>query len=82
MDNTETRLVNVFETVFPDLPPEKIETASQDRVENWDSIAAITLVNLIEEEFGIEMDFDQIADLTSFPEILKYVNGRVPHTAA
>ena len=81
MHKTEERLVRAFQTVFPDLPVEKIRTASQDTVEAWDSIAAITLINVIEEEFEIQMDFDDVAQLTSFPTILKYVEERTAHTA-
>jgi acyl carrier protein len=81
MDNLEQRLKNVFETVFPNLSLEKIESASQESVETWDSVAAITLLNLIEEEFGIEMDLDRAAELTSFPKILEYLKERGVQTA-
>ena len=76
MENVEQRLEKIFATVFPDLPEAQIKSASQDTVDTWDSVAAITLVNLIEEEFGIEMDFDDVADLTSFEKILDYLNTR------
>ena len=82
MDNLEQRLENVFATVFPDLPPNKIRTASQDSVETWDSVAAITLLNLIEEEFGVQMEFEDIGDLTSFSSIAEYLKGKLSHTAA
>lgn len=82
MDNLEQRLKNLFETVFPDLPPNKIENATQESVETWDSVAAITLLNLIEEEFGIEMDLDHAAELTSFSKILVYLKERGVETAA
>jgi acyl carrier protein len=81
MDNSETRLVKIFENVFPDLPADRIANASQDSVQNWDSVAAITLMNLIEEEFGIQMDFDDLGELTSFQKILTYVDGKVAQTA-
>ncbi len=81
MDSTEQRLEGIFETVFPDLSPERVKTASQDSVENWDSVAAITLMNLIEEEFGIEMDFEDLGELTSFERILNYLEGKAAHTA-
>lgn len=82
MDNTEQRLTTVFENVFPDLAPEKVQSASQESVKNWDSVAAITLMNLVEEEFAIEMDFDELAELTSFQQILRYLNERHANTAA
>ena len=67
MDKLEQRLENVFATVFPDLPPNKIRAASQDSVETWDSVAAITLLNLIEEEFGVQMEFEDIGELALGP---------------
>ncbi len=82
MDTVEQRLESVFATVFPDLSPEQIRTASQDSVETWDSVAAITLMNLIEEAFGIEMDFGDVAELTSFPQLAEYLKGKLTHTAA
>jgi len=65
--------VKVFETVFPDLTAEQIHAASQTTVATWDSVAAITLMNLMEEEFTIEIDFDRAAELSSFSEILAYL---------
>jgi len=82
MDTVEQRLESVFATVFPDLTPEQIRTASQNSVESWDSVAAITLMNLIEEAFGIEMDFGDVAELTSFSQLADYLKGKLTHTAA
>jgi acyl carrier protein len=81
MDNSETRLVKVFEAVFPDLSPDQIPSASQDTVQNWDSVAAITLMNLIEEEFSIQMDFEDLGDLTTFAKILAYVDAKIAQAA-
>lgn len=73
MEQTKDRLVKCFETVFPALTEEAIPTASQATVAAWDSIAAITLVNVIEDEFKFQMDFDLLPELNSFPSILAYV---------
>lgn len=81
MQTVEQRLESVFEVVFPDLSPEKIRAASQETVETWDSVAAITLMNLIEEAFGVEMDFGDVADLTTFSQIAEYLKGKLTHTA-
>jgi acyl carrier protein len=71
------RLIGCFQTVFPSMEPAEIAAASQATVPEWDSVAAITLVNVIDEEFGIEMDLDQIADLDSFDKVLVYLQGQV-----
>lgn len=77
MDEIKARLTQCFETVFPDLDPAAIPGATQESVSTWDSIAAITLVNVIEDEFQIEMDLDKLADLDSFARILEYLHGDV-----
>ncbi len=82
MQTVEQRLQDVFAVVFPDLSPEQLRSASQDSVESWDSVAAITLMNLIEEAFGVEMDFGEVAELTTFSQIADYLKGKLTHTAA
>ena len=73
MDDLKSRLVGCFKTVFPDLSDSAILLANQESMANWDSIAAITLMNLIEEEFGIEADLDALAELNSFEAVYEYV---------
>ena len=82
MSDVRDRLIKVFEAVFPKMPKSAIPAASQTSVASWDSVAAITLVNVIEEEFHIQMDFQDAAELTSFAKILEYLQGRISHTAA
>jgi len=66
--------VKCFEIVFPQLERAEIPEASQANVTAWDSIAAITLVNVIEDEFGFTMDLEALPELYSFERILAYVN--------
>jgi len=73
MDDTKTRLIKCFELVFPDLPVSQIPAASQAGVAAWDSVAAITMVNVVEDEFNIQIDLDMLADLDSFDRILAYL---------
>ena len=43
-------------------------------IDNWDSVGHMNLMGVIEEEFEIEMDIDDITDFSSFvkgKEILK-----------
>ena len=77
MNELDTRLANCFAAVFPDLSPEAIRQASQASVAGWDSINALTLVNVVEEEFGIQIDLEAVAELSSFPLILEYLRGRL-----
>jgi len=77
MDETRRRLTNCFQVVFPDMPEGEIATASTATVAAWDSVAAITLMNVMEDEFGFEMDLDDLADLDSFEKIYSYLQKRL-----
>lgn len=73
MADVETRLVGCFQTVFPKLSEADIRVASQEKIEQWDSVAAITLVNVIEEEFSTQIDYDRLPELDTFGKVLKYL---------
>jgi acyl carrier protein len=82
MHDIPSRLATCFRTVFPDLPDSDIPSATQQSVSSWDSVGAITLANVIEEEFQIEIDFDDMADLDSYSSILNYLQARAGAPAA
>lgn len=73
MDENHRRLVKCFESVFRALPADEIPLSSQATIPAWDSLATITLLNVIEDEFGFQMDFDLLPVLNSFDRILSYV---------
>ena len=77
MDETKRRVVKCFQAVFPDVPEAEIPAASQSSIETWDSIAAVTLGNVVEEEFSIPMDFDRLPELNSFDSVLAWVRSEV-----
>jgi len=70
MTDITERLVTCFAEVFPHLSAAEIRTATVESVEAWDSLAAVTLLALVEEEFGIEFDIGAVADLSSFDGFL------------
>jgi acyl carrier protein len=78
MNDLKKRLVGCFALVFPDLPEAEIPSAAQSNLPAWDSVAAITLVNVLEDEFNIHLDFDILADLDSFDKVLAYLETEVP----
>lgn len=66
MDDVKTRLSRCFALAFPKLDPSQYEIASAQNVSEWDSIAQLTLLTLIAEEFQWEIDFEEFEDATSF----------------
>jgi acyl carrier protein len=65
-DQLTERVRNCFRTVFPDLSDEQIETAVRAETEEWDSLASLELLTVIEEEFGIQLSDDAVEGLDTF----------------
>ena len=76
MKEIRPRLVRCFSSVFPELSVSEIEQADADKVEGWDSIAAVTLANVVEEEFGILFDPEELPDLASFQSFADNIERR------
>jgi acyl carrier protein len=70
-DDIRARLSRCFAAVFPDLDVELIGDASAGSMPSWDSIAHATLVTLVEEEFAVELDAEELEHLTSFDAFLR-----------
>jgi len=74
-DNSD-RLVRCFASVFPELSESEIRTASTETVAEWDSLAAVTLMAVVEEEFATRIsDFD-LPELGSYAAFNDYLRAR------
>jgi acyl carrier protein len=71
MDDLKARLIGCFQTVFPSLSAEAAERAGIDSVPGWDSIATVTLLNVVEEEFEVEFAPEDLERLVSFDTLLE-----------
>jgi acyl carrier protein len=67
--------------VFPDLPQGNIESAGPATIATWDSVATVTLFAVIEEEFGIAFDIDDLEDEISFATIFALLQQRLNQPA-
>ena len=76
MAEVQERLIRCFSVVFPQLTGDQIRSASVANVREWDSLAAVTLVAVLQEEFGIEIDFGDLPELQSFEAVLRYLDTR------
>lgn len=73
MNDVQARLIKCFAAVFPELSPEEIQHASPTTVSSWDSLASITLLSVLEEEFQIQIDLEDLEHLVSFELVLDYL---------
>jgi acyl carrier protein len=67
--DTRTRLIQCFREVFPALDETQILGAEYTELQAWDSLASLTLVAIIEDEFACTLPDDLVASLTSFDRI-------------
>lgn len=75
MNDLRQRLAQCFSLVFPDLKVPALYSASSSSVAAWDSLAAIILANVIEEEFQVKLDYDVLPELVSFDLIMNYLES-------
>lgn len=73
MDDAQVKLRRCFSAVFPSLNEQEIAQAGLEATEGWDSIATVTLVTVIEEEFGIQLEPSALERFVSFRSILEYL---------
>jgi len=76
MTDIESRVTSCFANVFPDLPAEEIPQASQESLAGWDSMAHITLLSAIAEEFQCELDTEFLETLSSYKLIVEFLEAR------
>jgi acyl carrier protein len=77
MDEMEKRLAACFSAVLPELAPEEISQASANSLKSWDSVTTVTLLAVVEEEFGISIDDENPARFDSFKNILTYLQEAI-----
>jgi len=76
MDSVEARLLRCFTVIFPNLSENDLSDATMANVEDWDSVATVTLINVAEEEFGIQIALEEVEEMTSFRQFLSYLKTR------
>ena len=77
MDDLEPRLIRAFRVTFPELGEHDVRQADTTSVAGWDSIATVTLINVVEEELGIQIDVEDIEDFMSFRRFHDYLRNRL-----
>ena len=72
----KSRLESLFGKVIQGVAAESISELERVDTEEWDSLAHLNLVISLEEEFGVSINPDQAAAITSFEEIYKFVESK------
>jgi acyl carrier protein len=75
MCDDENRLIRCFGSVFPGLTPADIRLTSAESTGSWDSLSAVRLAAVIQEEFSFEIDPQVLPELDSFEAFRSYLRG-------
>lgn len=75
-NNVRERVSRCFSNVFEGIRPEDISNANTSSLPAWDSMAHVTLLSLISEEFGFDFELEDFEQLISYALIVDYVEKR------
>lgn len=76
MSGNSEKYKECFLKAFP-ISVEDVENLKYQSIPEWDSIGHMNLVSTIEDEFSIEMDIDDITDISDYyrgKEVLQKYN--------
>lgn len=72
---TEPRLEDIFRQILELSPGQDVTDLTQADVPEWDSLAHVTLLLAIENEFGVEVDAADALELTTFDAVARFLDG-------
>ncbi len=70
------RLAAVFEKLFGVEPGGFSTGLTPENVPNWDSIGHMNLVVALENEFGLNLEVDEITEMTSSGKIIELLKAK------
>ena len=70
----EEKILNIMRDVFED---DTIDaTIDQRNNENWDSLRHLNLISELEDEFDVEFEPEEIAEMTSFDKVKEILSSK------
>jgi len=76
MNDTKEKVARCFSNVFPNIREEEIPRASTASLAAWDSVAHVTLLSSIAEEFGLDFELEDFEELVSYALIVDYLESK------
>ena len=76
MNDGNDRLMRCFASVFPIATRDEIGTKKLDMISGWDSLRGVSLLGVLDEEFGVQLDLSELLELGSFDAVKRYLLER------
>ena len=72
---TEPRLEEIFRQVLHLSSGRDVSELEQADVPEWDSLAHVSLILAVEEEFGVQVDAADAIELTSYDAVARFLES-------
>lgn len=76
MNGDDDRLMRCFASAFPNATRDEIRTAKFVAMTGWDSLRGVTLLAVLDEQFGVQLDLPELLDLETFDSVKQYLLQR------
>ncbi len=76
MNGNNEKLANLLTEIFMMEESEYKDENGPDEIENWDSLATVSMAVSINEEFGYHMRPDEVAGIKCIGDIKKFLAGK------
>jgi acyl carrier protein len=70
----KNKIINIMASIFEVSVNDINEDSSPDTIENWDSLRHMNLITVLEEEFDIRFNDDQIIEMLNFEQVIYTTN--------
>jgi acyl carrier protein len=76
VNDGDDRLIRCFASAFPSATRDEIRVAKFDAMAGWDSLRGVTLLAVLGEEFGAQIDLPELLELGTFDGVKQYLLQR------
>lgn len=76
MSSIEERLLSVFQAAFPTASVDELRHADATTLDDWDSMATLTVISLVQEEFDVDIEPDEAVELLSFKKLEEFLSSK------
>ena len=76
-DDIKNRLQNIFRDVFGQDNLEITDLSSPDNIDEWDSLTHITILEAVQDEFGVSFSLDEMIEMVDVEKIINAISAKV-----
>jgi len=76
VNEDDDRLMRCFASALPGATRDEIKTAKFDAMAGWDSLRGVTLLAILDEEFGVQIDLPELLELQTLDSVKQYLLRR------